>query len=76
MVIVAIKRVSKYANNFYDQEQSDVSTKKKVKSKTKEKNRAFKRNGDILSECGVQCCTIPIVVTVNWLIGVLRSAAS
>jgi hypothetical protein len=69
MVIVAIKRVSKYANNFYDQEQSDVSTKK-AKSKTQERNNAFKRNGDILSECGVQCCTTLTVVTVNWLIGV------
>ena len=28
MIIVAIKRVSKLANNFYDQEQSDASTKK------------------------------------------------
>ena len=72
MVIVAIKRVSKYANNFYDQEQSDVSTKKKVtrKSKTQEKHKAIKRNSDILSEYGVQCCTILTVVTVNWLIGV------
>jgi len=49
MVIVAIKRVSKYANNFYDQEHSDVSTKKEVKSKAQEKNKAFKRNDDILS---------------------------
>jgi len=40
MVIVAIKRVSKYANNFYDQERSGISTKKKkVKSKTQEKNK-------------------------------------
>lgn len=31
MITVAIKRVSKYANNFYDQERSDVSTKKKLK---------------------------------------------
>jgi hypothetical protein len=36
-----MKRVSKYANNFYDQEQSDVSTHKKIKSKTQEKNKAF-----------------------------------
>lgn len=33
MIIVAIKRVSKYANNFYDQEQSDVSTKKLKEAK-------------------------------------------
>jgi hypothetical protein len=44
--------------------------KEQVKSKTQEKNKAFRRNGDILSEYGVQRCTILTVVTVNWLIGV------
>jgi Na+-transporting methylmalonyl-CoA/oxaloacetate decarboxylase gamma subunit len=42
MVIVAIKRVSKYANNFYDQEQSDVSTKKKLKAKPKKRTKRLR----------------------------------
>lgn len=43
MVIVAIKRVSKYANNFYDQEQSDVSTKKKkLKAKPKKSTKRLR----------------------------------
>jgi len=44
--------------------------KKKLKAKRQERNKAFKRSGDILSEYGVQCCTTLTVVTVNWLIGV------
>ena len=39
MIIVAIKRVSKLANNFYDQEQSDASTKKKKLQEAKSKKR-------------------------------------
>jgi len=71
MVIVAIKRVSKYANNFMIKNgQTSVPKKQKVKSKPQEKNKAFKRKGGILSEYGVQCCTVLTVVTINWLIGV------
>ena len=50
-----------------------VQKKKKVtRSKIQEKNKAFKRNGDIPSEYCVQCCAILTVVkvNVNWLIGV------
>lgn len=47
-----------------------TSVQKQVKSKPQEKNKAFKRKGEILSEYGVQCCTILTVITVNWLIGV------
>jgi hypothetical protein len=42
MIIVAMKRVSKYANNFYDQEQSDVSTKKLKEAKPKKRTKRLR----------------------------------